>query len=105
MAVTQKLVLRNTTGTQYASFEEAMDAVSEIAVPEYTARIHSYASDNKLVLNTDFDATTQTITLTREWDDAAYAEWKVLSETNRNINKSALEAAGWEVSGDDPSQT
>ena len=95
MAVVNTITITKSGGTftELADMKTAfLTAMDDSA---YEAHMATLRAANSLVTEEAFDASTHTYTLTRTWDDAAYATWNSAKATDVATHKSKLESLGY----------
>tara|TARA_B100000497_G_C7525167_1_gene318866 strand:- start:312 stop:620 length:309 start_codon:yes stop_codon:yes gene_type:complete len=95
MAVVNTITITKSGGTftEVADMKTAfLTAMDDSA---YEAHMATLRDANSLVTEEAFDASTQTYTLTRTWDDAAYATWNSAKASDVATHKSKLESLGY----------
>lgn len=98
--VTQTYTLTK-TGSTFGTVAELIAEVNTvISNSSYLSYLEQAQADELVTVEGTFDGT-NSLTVTREWDDAAYATFVADYASDRNANRNALEAAGWTVTGDE----
>lgn len=99
MAVTQTVTLTK-AGAGYTSIEEARDAVHEVLGNEtYLEWVRTKEAAGAVNETVTFDEPSQTLSVTRVWNDDAYAAFINDTADMRTANRAALEGAGWTFGG------
>ena len=97
MAVVNTITIVKSGGT-YADVDEMRTAMRTAMDDEaYFEHMADLRAANSLAVSEDFDAETQTYTITRNWDDSAYATWNSGKSSEAGANRTALESAGFTV--------
>ena len=84
-------------GTTWDSLAVAMTDFQEFTDNAMVDAILGYKLDGLMTSTTDLSEDGTSITFTREWDDAAFAEFTSLQADAISAHRAALEAAGWTI--------
>jgi len=94
----QQTVTATKAGSAYSNLEEAMAAYSSSANADaLKTKILSAMGNGDFVPTAEFDAVTQSLTIVRTWDQAAYEAFVADNGDARPAAKANLEADGWTV--------
>ena len=97
MAVVNTITITKSGGTftDLATMQTAFLTVMDDSA--YETHMASLREANSLVTEETFDADTQTYTLSRTWDDAAYATWNSAKASDVATHRSKLESLGYTI--------
>jgi hypothetical protein len=94
----QQTVTATKAGSAYSNLEEAMAAYSLSANADaLKAKLLTAIADGDFVPTSEFDAVTQSLTIVRTWDQAAYEAFVADNSETQPAAKVNLEADGWTV--------
>ena len=97
MAVVNTITVTKSGGT-FADVDEMRAAMHTVLDNEdYRDHLADLRAANSLSATEEFDASTQTYTLTRTWDDTAYATWNSGKASDVASHRSKLESLGYTV--------
>mgnify|MGYP001456722344 FL=1 len=91
MAVVNTITVTKSGGT-FTDVDEMRAAIHTVLDnADYRADMADLRAANSLTATEEFDAETQTYTLTRTWDDSAYATWNSSKASDVATHRSKLE--------------
>ena len=97
MAVVNTITIAK-SGASFEDVDEIKTAfLSALNDDAYATDMADLRAANSLTTDESFDASTQTYTLVRTWDDSAYATWNSSKASDVAARKSKLESLGYTV--------
>jgi hypothetical protein len=99
MAVTQTLTITK-PGASFATVEDLFAELNAVVDSSYVSYVDTAQSEGTVFNSVSFVENSNTVTLTRIWEDAKYADFQTNWASARETNGQLLEAAGWTISGD-----